>query len=177
MIHDQIEVPARLRGYAEDRLARVGRHWSRILDTEVHFGKEKKGSLEPASVVRIVLRTDGRKHPLLKAQESAGDLQAAFDLALDKLDRQLLKLKGKVRENKASQRERPPGAADGELPATPPLERRRLHLRPQSVEEVEAELASRGDVFRVFLDEDSGQVQVAYRRRDGGLAIIEPQVS
>lgn len=178
VIHDQAEVPARLRSHAEQRLARLSHHWDRILDTEVHFGMERKRSQEPGHLVRIVVRMDGRKHSLLKAEEIAGDMQAALDLALDSVDRQLLKLKGKVKERKVVPKDEAAlaGAQDGESPAARPATRRRVRLRPESVEQAQAELASGTDAFRVFLNEASGEMNVAYRRRDGSFAIIEPVI-
>lgn len=177
VIHDQAEVPARLRSHAEQRLARLSRHWDHILGTEVHFALERKRSQEPAHVVRIVVRMDGRKHSLLKAEETAGDMMAALDLALDSVDRQLLKLKSKVTERKAAPKaDSLLSELDGESPADSPAERIRVKLHPRSVEDVESELASGSDVFRVFLNEVSGEVNIAYRRRDGSLAIIEPVI-
>ncbi|MGH7777833.1 MAG: ribosome hibernation-promoting factor, HPF/YfiA family [Candidatus Dormibacterales bacterium] len=186
VIHDQAEVPARLRSHAEQRLARLSRHWDRILETEVHFGMERKRSQEPGHLVRIVVRLDGRKHSLLKAEELAIDMQAALDLALDSVDRQLLKLKGKVKERKVVPKDEAALAGvqdggqddwqDGEGPAARPATRRRVRLRPESVEQAQAELASGTDAFRVFLNEASGEMNVAYRRRDGSFAIIEPVI-
>ncbi|MGH7904732.1 MAG: ribosome hibernation-promoting factor, HPF/YfiA family [Candidatus Dormibacteraceae bacterium] len=178
VIHDQTEVPGRLRRHAEERLARLSRHWDHILDTEIHFARERKGSHEPAHVVRIVMRMDGRRRSLLKAQESAGDLQAALDLALDNLDRRLLKLKGKITERKTVAREQAvlAGAAAGGVPPARPPQRRKVRLQPRSAQKILSELATGEEAFRVFLDEDGGEVKVAYRRRDGSLAIIEPVI-
>ena len=53
---------------------------------------------------------------------------------------------------------------------------RRLKLRPQALEDVSSELEAEPGRFRVYLDEDSGQVNVAYRKADGGVAVIEPVV-
>jgi hypothetical protein len=45
-----------------------------------------------------------------------------------------------------------------------------------SVDEAIAELLSDGQSFHVFLDEDSGIVEIAFRRSDGSVGIIEPVV-
>ena len=51
-----------------------------------------------------------------------------------------------------------------------------MKLHPMSVEDAISELQSDGQSFHVFLDEDSGLVEVAFRRTDGSVGIIEPVV-
>jgi hypothetical protein len=52
-----------------------------------------------------------------------------------------------------------------------------VKLRAESLEEAEAALESNGHVFHVFLDENSGEINVVYRRSDGSIAVIEPVVT
>jgi putative sigma-54 modulation protein len=68
-----------------------------------------------------------------------------------------------------------PPPDEGEERETEP-ERIRMKLRPVTVEEAIAELLSDGQSFHVFLDEDSGKVEIAFRRSDGSVGIIEPIV-
>ena len=56
-------------------------------------------------------------------------------------------------------------------------ERIRLKLRPMSISQAVAELEADGQAFHVFLDEDSGAIQIAARRADGSVAVIEPIVT
>jgi hypothetical protein len=51
-----------------------------------------------------------------------------------------------------------------------------MKLRPVSVEDAIAELQSDGQSFHVFLDEDTGNVEIAFRRSDGSVGVIEPVV-
>jgi len=176
VVHDRTaELPARLRSYAERRLTRVGRHFDRVLDAEVEFSHAARNRKGPACMVQILVHMDGRKHPLAQARETSGDCQTALDLALDKVDRQVTKLKEKIKVNK----KRPEKAAAEPPPADDQLllERIRVHLKPESVEDATAALNSNGRSFYVFLDEDSGAINVAFRRPDGGLGVIEPVVS
>jgi putative sigma-54 modulation protein len=125
---------------------------------------------------RINVHVDGRRTPLLSAHESGADPQAAFDLAFDKIDRQVVKLKEKrTTRKKAVSAVRVPPPDEGKERDTGP-ERIRMKLRPMSVDEAVAELLSDGQSFHVFLDEDSGIVEIAFRRSDGSIGIIEPIV-
>jgi hypothetical protein len=59
---------------------------------------------------------------------------------------------------------------------SPAPERIRLKLRPMTISDAVAELESDGQPFFVFLDEDSGAIEIVARRSDGTIAVIEPVV-
>jgi putative sigma-54 modulation protein len=172
------DLPGKLVDYAEERLLRMGRHFDRIQEVEVEFQKESRRSPNPNCEVRITVRTDGRRHPVAYVHEKAADPRAALDLALDKVDRQVVKLKEKIKiERKRASG--PAGAgAEAEAGATfgGEVERVRLKLRPETIEDAEAGLAAGRHPFYVFLDEVTGAVSVCFRREDGGLTVIEPVV-
>jgi len=174
VVHDRTdELQPRLRAYAERKLTRLERHFDRALEAEVEFDRERKRSQEPVSRVRIVVRSHSRRTPLMKAEETGPDVQAALDLALDKMDRQVLKLKEKRRR-----RSRPAGAAAAvrTSPRSAEPEFLRVRLEASSVADAVAALESDGELFHVFLNEDSGEINIAFRRPDGSLAVIEPVV-
>jgi putative sigma-54 modulation protein len=177
VIHDRTEeLPPQLRDYAERKLARLNRHFDRVMLAEVEFDQERKRSTEPARVVRILVRLASRKAPTLKAEEAGPDVQATLDLALDKIDRQIMKLKEKVqgKSRAAAGRVAPAPATDQH--ADEP-ERVTMPLRAESVSQAERALESNGHLFHVFLNESSGDVNVIYRRGDGKLVVIEPVVT
>lgn len=178
LVHDRTDgLSNQLARYAERRLARLSRHFDRILDVEVDFERESRRGSNPDCSVWITVHTDGRRHPLAHANEKAGDPRAALDLALDKIDRQVVKIKEKIkleRKRAAMTAHENGDHDDAELPE---LERIRLKLRPQSLAEAEAALDSSRHPCYVFLDEASGMVNVCFRRPDGGLTVIESVVT
>lgn len=175
-MHDRTAgLPDRLVTYAEDRLVRLGRHFDRIQEVAVEFAEESRRGTTPTCSVRITVHPDGRRHPLAHAQERGVDARAALDLALDKIDRQVLKLKEKIKLE--SKRPAPPAGDDVDEGGRGELERIRLKLQPQSIFDAEAALAVSRHPCYVFLDEGSGMVNVCFRRADGGLTVIEPVVT
>ncbi len=64
-----------------------------------------------------------------------------------------------------------------DLARTPEPERIRVKLLPQSTEQAIADLVSDGEAFHIYLDEFSGGIQIAFRRADGTVAIIEPVIT
>ena len=126
------------------------------------------GSMRSRTTYRI-------SHPVATAHEEDLDRQTALDLGLDKIDRQVIKLKEKIKERK-----RPDPDADPvplKVSANGPA-RIRVKLRPESLPDAEAQLRrDEGKHFHLFLDEDSGEIQLVFRREDGSIAVIEPVVT
>jgi ribosome hibernation promoting factor len=177
VIHDRTErLPASLRSDAERKLSRLTRHFDRVLEAEVHFEEESRRSRERAVVSRILVHAVGRKAPLLKAQESASDEKAALDLALDKIDRQVRKLKEKRRDRRAASPAEVAVSMNGDAPReiAAELDIVHRHLKPESLDQARRKLETEESQFHLFVNEDSGEVNVIYRRADGGLRVIEP---
>ncbi|HEY8952551.1 MAG TPA: ribosome-associated translation inhibitor RaiA [Candidatus Dormibacteraeota bacterium] len=177
VLHDRTDVVgADLREYAQRKLTRLAHHFGKVAEADVEFSPVRKRNGLVTVLCRINVHVDGRRTPLLSAHESGADPQAAFDLAFDKIDRQVVKLKEKrTTRKKAVSAVRVPEQDDGREKETEP-ERIRLKLRPVSVQEAISELQSDGQSFHVFLDEDSGMIEIAFRRSDGSVGIIEPVV-
>lgn len=128
---------------------------------------------------------------LLRAEERNSDALAAFDKALARMERQLTRLKERQREfGHESLRTLATGEGGAELVA-PAAEaevaeaaapeglrivRTKAHsLKPMAPEEAALQMELLGHDFFVFVDGDSGNVGVVYRRRDGGYGLIEPE--
>ncbi|TMC14598.1 MAG: ribosome-associated translation inhibitor RaiA [Chloroflexi bacterium] len=90
------ELNSRLRAYTERRLSKLSRHFEKVLEAEVHFDAESRRGARRKTAVKILVHMDGRRAPVLKAEERGHELQATLDLALDQVDRQVLKLKDKI---------------------------------------------------------------------------------
>jgi putative sigma-54 modulation protein len=82
-----VEVTPALRGYLQGKLERITRHFDHVIDAHVILSVAKL--LQKAEVTLHVRGKD-----IHCASEDA-DLYAAIDLLVDKLDRQVLKYKGK----------------------------------------------------------------------------------
>ena len=178
VLHDRTNgLGQEVRENAERKLTRLVRHFGKVADAEVDFSEDRKRSGLATVICRINVHLDGRRAPVLSAHESGADAQSALDLALDKIDRQVVKHKEKVthRKRPVSAVRVPVESGEVERPTEP--ERIRLKLRPMTVADAIAELESDGQTFVVYLDEDSGAIQIVARRADGSVAVIEPVVT
>lgn len=109
------------------------------------------------------------------------DMYASILRAVEKLEKQALKHKGKIIETK---RQRPGAGAVSERmerAATRPgrtrrsrsgIEEEHARKKPMAVEEAVLELGQSKYPFVVFRNADSGDVNVLYRKKDGSLGLI-----
>ena len=177
VLHDRTNgLGQEVRDTAQRKLDRLTRHFGKVVDAEVEFSEERKQSDLTTFVCRIILHLDGHRAPVLYARERGTDPQSALDLALDKIDRQVVAFKEKVTHRRQPVSPvrvppRPPAPARPEEP-----ERLRMKLRPMSQAEAVSELQADSQPVVVYLDEDSGEIQIMVRRADGSLAVIEPVV-
>jgi putative sigma-54 modulation protein len=181
VLHDRTDgLGQEVRETAQRKLDRLVRHFGKVVDAEVEFSEERKQSDLVTFVCRILVHLDGRRAPTLYARERGQDPITALDLALDKLDRQLVAFKEKVthRRQSSSPVRVPAEEEEAVAPArSEEPQRLRLKLRPMTVEDASAELLADSQPFLVYLDEDSGEIQIMVRRADGSLAVIEPVVT
>jgi len=86
-----LEVTDALRQYVEGKLERVRRHFDQVIDADVQLSVEKL-----QQKAEITLRVSGSA---LHAESIDGDLYAAIDCLMDKLDRQVIKHKDRMKKN------------------------------------------------------------------------------
>ena len=88
-----IEVTNSLRQYVETKLERLERHYYPITNVHVILRVEKQGQKAEATI-----RIQGGD---IFAEAESDDLYAAIDMLVDKLDRQLIKQKEKMKDHNA----------------------------------------------------------------------------
>ncbi|MFT3755169.1 MAG: ribosome-associated translation inhibitor RaiA [Pseudoxanthomonas sp.] len=84
---NQIEVTPALREYVETKFQRLGKHFDQPMDVRAQLGVRK-----PDYIAEATLSLAGKT---LHADAGAQNMYAAIDILADKLDRLVLKHKGK----------------------------------------------------------------------------------
>ena len=100
-------VPDTVHGYAEKRLSKLSRRLYEGTDVEVTLSRERNPSIRDDHVAEAVVFMKG---PNVVARESAPTYEAALDQLVDKLERQIERVRDKrVHEpRRAAQRKREP---------------------------------------------------------------------
>ena len=173
-----LELTDRIQDYVSKKLEKLDRHLQQAEDIRVELTYFKSArSATDRYTAQVTVRGKGL---LLRAEERADDLRIAYDAALDKLDRQIERHKGKHYRGRGDGR----SAADvaepiideetGEL--TPLIARRKkFELAPMTEEEAIVQMRELGhDNFFVFYNAQTSKINVLYRRRNGSYGLIEP---
>jgi putative sigma-54 modulation protein len=87
----QMDVTEPLRNYAQEKVARIQKHFDHVITTNVVLHVEKNRHKAEATV--------HAKGASLHADAEGADMYAALDALVDKLDRQVLKHKEKTRDH------------------------------------------------------------------------------
>lgn len=108
-----LELTPAIRSHIESKLERITRHFDKIVEIEVILSVDTLPQKEMRQRAEVNLRLKGET---LHAEDSAQDLYAAIDGMIEKLDRQVLKVKGKMQDhrNESAKRMEDPTPIDEE---------------------------------------------------------------
>ena len=165
-----LEISAELRRYLERKLGKLGRHLPSIKETKVELREEKTKSPQQRFVVQVTTDVNGT---LLRGEERGEDLFTAIDRVATVMDRQVAHYKGK-RDDKGrgtslARGDRGPGTA-----SLPPLIKvKRFAVESMSVAEAIDRMELLGHAFFLFLNADTDELNLVYRRQDEGYGVIE----
>ena len=169
-----VEVNDSIRRYAEDKLDKIEKQLPEPTQIEVELTLETNPSIADDHIAEATVWTKG---PILRARESSTDMKASIDQLVDKLERQARRYRDKRRRGpgKSSHHsvEGTPVVPDEDSPLI--VKTKQFPVKPMSPEEAVLQLELVGHDFFVFRSDESGEVNVIYRRRDGGYGLIEPQ--
>jgi putative sigma-54 modulation protein len=178
-----MEVTDRIRDYVTKKASKLDRFLSGIDQVRVDLAYVKSArSAEDRQVAQITVHGKG---VILRSEESADDIFAAFDTALDKIQRRMERYKGKHQRGRIDRR----SAADVAPVEMEPIEeeeeqegpviarRKRFVITPMDEFEALEQMNMLGhDNFFVFYNANTNGVNVLYRRKDGTYGLIEPQI-
>jgi putative sigma-54 modulation protein len=176
-----MEVTDRINDYVTKKVSKLDRFLMGIDEARVDLDFNKSArSASDRQVAQITIRGKGY---ILRSEERADDIFAAVDAAIDKIQRQIERFKGKRARGRGD------GTPASEV-ATPlpepekaeemePVIARRKHFTLVPMDEMEAidQMILLGhEAFFVFYNANSNAINVLYRRRDGTYGLIEPEI-
>ncbi len=173
-----LEVPDRVRQYAERKFARLERLFDDRADAVIELSNEAHRSAADAHIVDVTLVIDGAT---LRSRATGGSYQEALDGVVDKVERQTIDHKEKPRvrarpeEEKTLLRRIADGTADGSGDRKI-VKTKRFAIEPMFEEDAVAAMEDLGHAFYVFVNAENERVSVLYKRRDGHYGLIEPVV-
>jgi putative sigma-54 modulation protein len=174
-----LEISDQLKDYVTKKASKLDRYLSEIehVRVDLSYIKTVRNSKD-RNVAQITVR--GHR-ALLRVEERSDDISAAFDSAIDKMQRQLEHFKGKHFHGRGDGR----SASDViPVPAETNAEREQVVARHKTFDLIpmnEAEALEQmkllgHDNFFIFFNIETNSINVLYHRRDGTYGLIEPKV-
>ncbi len=172
------EITEPLREHIENKITKLGRYLEGITDVHVVLSVEKHRRL-----AEIILHQAHGKP--IRGLEEKHDMYLAVDAVIDKIERQVRRHKDKetVRKGRTGSKEIAlieseavidEGAAE---PTKHPrvIRSQKMAIKPMSIDEASMQMGLSENDFLAFLNSETDQMNVMYRRRDGNYGLIEPE--
>ena len=168
-----MEVTPALKGYVEKKLAKLDKFFENDnVKAQVSMGVERD-----IHCVDITLVVDGL---MLRGEERTSDMYASVDGAIENIERQIRKYKTKINRKL---REGGNMLVDAMfdnvafVEAEEPLvvKSKRFAIKPMPVEEAIMQIELLGHALFVFMNANTEEVNVVYKRKNGNYGLIEPE--
>ena len=171
-----MELSPAVQRYIERKLGRLNRHLPSIVASRVEIIEEKTKSPQQRYVVQITLESRGT---ILRGEGRGGDLFTAIDKVAEVMDRQIEHHKGKLYEKgrgSSLARSEISEGVEAMEPSRKVVKVKRFAVKPMSVAEAVEQMELLGHDFFLFLNADTNEVNLLYRRKDGNYGQIEPEL-
>lgn len=169
----QMEITPDLREYTEKHLNKLTRLLRDRFDVHAILTAEKH-----RRIAELTLKC--RDHVLVGIEETV-DILASINGAIDKLERQVVRLMQRKRTRKRRPKQTTAillnvlGREGMNHEDHQVLETERIAIKPMAVEEAIEALDGGRTGIMVFRNNETERVNVIYRRHDGNLGLIEPE--
>ncbi len=169
-----IELSLAVRSYVERKLGKLSRHLRNVTGAKVEvFEEATKSPLQRFGAQVTLDSTDTVFHSEGRGEE----LSIAVDKVVDTIDRQIERYKGrrydKGRGSSAKSEFKEQLAAE---PRRNVVKVKRFLIKPMSLAEAIDEMELLGHDFFLFLNAETEELNLLYRRKDGNYGVIEPEL-
>lgn len=169
-----------LQNYINKKTKRLNRYLKSIEEIRIDLSYVKTArEASNRFIAQITLRGKGF---ILRAEERAEDINTAIDLVIDKIQRQIERYKGKKylkRVETTTDMELQIEENENMTQESSKLIARRKTFTLIPMDEMEAieQMALLGhEDFFIFYNANTNKINVLYKRRDGSLGLIEPEL-
>ena len=179
-----LDISDRINDYVVQKVSKVDRFLQDIDEIRVdlsHMKNARNAADRYAS--QITIRGKGY---ILRTEEKADDLSAAFDSSMDKMSRQIERFKGKrargrgdgtaVHQTLPAEMDHSIDLEKEEMPRI--TRHKKFAVLPMSeMEAIEQMQLTSHDDFFVFYNADTAAINILYKRSDDSYGVIEPEIA
>jgi putative sigma-54 modulation protein len=168
----EIELTDALKDWVRKKLAKIEKRLSRIhkVDVELEYFS---GKPDRRNECEITVFAD---NVIFRATAENDDMYVAVDKAVEKLEKQIEKYKGRTYQSENKHH------LDRSIAASLPKEeskivkRKRFRINEMSLNEAVEQMEYLGHDFFLFINRDNRALSVLYERKDGNLGLIETEI-
>ncbi len=166
-----IQLTDALKEMAAKKLGRLEKFFHDDIEAKVVVSVEKK-----KQKVEVTIPFGGR---IIRVEEASEDMYNSFDDAVESLEKQIRKHKTRLENRKYTNEsikfENIPALEEDDEDEFKVVKTKRFAVKPMSVEEAVLQMDLLKHDFFVFLNADTEEVNVVYKRKDGNFGLIEPE--
>lgn len=165
-----IDLTEAMKSYVNKKVKRLEKYLEESTDVQVVLTVEKFRQIAEVTI--------SSKYGNFYGSEESHDIYASIDMVMDKLEEQARRKKERLQQkNREAVLSNLLTAGDEEYLEGPQVvETKRFAMKPMSLEEALLQMELSKEGFMVFLNANTNQVNVIYRRRDGHYGLIEPEM-
>jgi len=180
-----VELTDWLEQYVDKKIGRLDKYLPDIDEARVELREEQTRSASDRAIAQVTLFS---RRTILRAEERSGDMFASIDAVSDKLERRIARYKGKTARNskravaQISQMQEVADevaeeAAVDEVTESGSIARvKRFEVQSMDAEEAVEQMELLGHDFYVFLNAETGTINVVYRRLENDYGLLQPEV-
>ena len=167
-----MEVTEALKKVTDKKIGKLDKYFQKDVVANITFSVEKN-----RQIIEVTINLPGT---ILRAEESSDDMYTSIDKTVDVLERQIRKNKTKLqKKNKMGETIRfeniqpLPQENGAEKPEV--VKTKRFAMKPMNVEEAILQMELLRHIFFMFMNAETNEVNVVYKRKDGNYGLIEPE--
>jgi len=174
----QFEVNDSIENYVRKKMMKLEKYFDQIIEAVATVSVEKN-----RHIFEVTLQA---KRAIIRAEEESDNIYNSIDRVVERLERQIIKYKERLYSKYSNEynKEKVSVIVETEEPDSSAhlnqerriVKNKRFVLKPMSPEEATLQMELLGHNFYVFSNEETAQINVLYKRKDGNFGLIEPEI-
>ena len=166
-----VEVTDALRNTINEKLGKLERYFTPDTNVIVTLSVEKE-----RQKIEVTIPVKGR---IIRSEQVSNDMYISIDLVEEVIERQLRKYKNKIIDKKQNAANFQKAYIENDYMENEDIEivrTKKFPVKPMYPEDACVQMELLGHNFFVFMNADTDQVNVVYKRKGGTYGLIEPEV-
>lgn len=171
IVGKNIEVTEGLRNAVSEKLGKLDKFFNREVEANVTLSVEKE-----RQKIEVTIPVKGN---IIRAEEVSNDMYVSIDLVEEIIERQLRRYKNKIIDSKQAAAEFSKNYIEEDVADEAEVKivrSKKFGIKPMDPEEACVQMELLQHNFYVFLNSETDEVNVVYKRKNNTFGLIEPEL-